>query len=206
MRHALLAATAAVVLLGSSSAQTPVLELTGVIEKAPPSPCDPRATHQVKCTDVLLFGSAGIDLSQWEGRAADLQFQVSSLAGCTVLEVTGIQAASSSTTVFSLLGYRLGSTVLITTLAPIGSVVGYVFAEAPGFVPVPLQGVGSYLLDPGSSLFWTTDLSIGVALRTLPIPSCPELVGVTARMQTFAFSVTPALGVRLLNSSCFTVR
>ena len=187
----------------AAAAQTPV-SLTGRIERAPSSPCNGAATHKLACTEILLR-SETVNLATWEGRMADLSGESEGSLTCPLINVSDAVAAPQSTSTFSLGGYRINSTVIFTTTAPVGSVVAYFFSSEPGFLP--LANFGTLQLNPLTNfIFWTLDISIGVALRTVRLPNDPCLVGQVALFQTAYVSVTPTFEVKLLNAACFSIQ
>jgi hypothetical protein len=187
--------------LGLCAAQLPVT-LTGRIDRAT-APCNAAATHKVGCTEVLLRSDT-VDLSAMEGTFRAITGVSEGAAPCVTVNVTEASDAAAFTTTFSLGGYRLGTNVTFTTLSPAGSVVFYFFADAPGFFP--LLTFGTLLLDPAANfLYFTNDISIGVAIRTVRIPTYPELVGRTILFQTAMVALVPP-DARMLNAHCFVVR
>ena len=75
----------------------------------------------------------------------------------------------------------------------------------PGFLP--LLDLGTLQLNPLTDFtYWTFDVSIGVALRTVRLPDDPGLVGLRVLFQTGFASITPSLQFKLLNAACFTIR
>ena len=94
--------------------------LTGRVEKAPAGACDPKATHRVACTDVLLKSTA-VDLKALEGKLMLLAGTFNANPACTTVTVTEAHNPTSTTTVFSLFGYRPGRTVTLTTKVPQGN-------------------------------------------------------------------------------------
>jgi len=197
----LLPSVALALLTSIAAAQVPV-SLTGRVERAG-SPCNPAATHVVGCTEILLRGD-GVDLATFEGRIADLTGTADATVGCVLVDVTAAVAAPQSTTTFSLGNYRIDTTVVFTTVAPVGSAVAYFFSCEPGFLP--LFDFGTLMLDPLTDfIYWGIDISLGVALRSVRIPNEPGLVGQRALFQTAYVSVTP-FAARLLNAGCFEIR
>ncbi len=187
----------------ATTAQTPV-SLTGRVERVPSNPCNGAATHKIACTEILLR-SATVDLTTWEGRMADLSGESEGTLTCPLINISDAVAAPQSTSTFSLGGFRINSTVIFTTTAPVGSVVAYFFSCEPGFLPI--ANFGTVQLNPLTNfIFWQLDVSIGVALRTVRIPNVPGLVGQVALFQTAFVSVTPTLEVKLLNAGCFTIQ
>lgn len=184
-------------------AQVPVT-LTGRIEVAPSGACDPSATHRVACTDILLRSST-VNLGTFAGRLVDLRASTVSTGACNLLEVTEIANAANATTTTSLGGYRLGSTVIFTTPAPVGALVPYFWSTSPGFLPV--GEFGSLQLNPLTNfLYWSTDISVTIAVRSVRIPNDPILVGQIALFQTGLVTVTPEISFKLLNAGCFEIR
>jgi hypothetical protein len=201
MRNLLRIASLAV-LASAALAQVPVT-LTGRVERAPASPCA-VATHRVACTEILLR-SKTLNLATLEGQMVDITGVSEGSATCAVVNVSGAVAAAQSTSTFSLGNYRINSTVIFTTTAPVGSFVAYFFSCEPGFLPV--VDFGTLQLNPLTDfMFWTFDVSIGVALRTVRLPNEPGLVGLHVLYQTAFASITPAIEVRLLNAGCFDIR
>lgn len=195
-------AAATLFLAFASPAQTLSASLTGMIEKAPSGPCNPKATHRVACSDVLLYSSK-VDLTQLEGKTQSISGALQVTPGCVAIEVETAQTAAQRTSTLALFGYRIGKTIVFTTTAPAGSLVAYFFGLGPGFVP--LGDLGSLLIDPLGAVYWTFDLSIGIAIRSATIPNDPNLVGTKILMQTTWLQVTPMLGGGLLNPTCFTI-
>ncbi|HLU39755.1 MAG TPA: hypothetical protein VK081_10235 [Planctomycetota bacterium] len=194
----------ALALASTAAAQLPVA-LTGKIERAGANPCHTSATHRVACTDIFLR-STTVDLSSLEGRTVDLRAVTTVTPGCAVLlDVTEAANAAYATSTLALGGYRRNATVVFTTTAPVGALVAYFFASQPGFLP--FLTFGTLQLDPTANfLYWTFDVSIGVALRTVRIPDEPALVGQVALFQTAFVSVAPELRFGLLNAGCFTIQ
>ena len=181
--------------------------LTARVEKAPTTKCHTAATHIVRCTKTELYGATGVDLSAFERRAALIKGNLKLKLGCPpAVEVTEIKSAPASTSDFSFGGYRLNSTIVFTTRAPIGSIVVYVFAADTSFLPIPIADAGTLFLEATSLIYWTAGPSIGVQISTLRIPNEPSLVGKTALYQTAYASVTNGVEFRLLNPGCMTVR
>lgn len=178
--------------------------LTGRVERAPATPCNAAATHKIACTDILLRSTV-LDLTALEGRMVDLTGTSEGSLPCPLVNVSAAVAAAQSTATFSLGGYRINSTVLFTTTAPAGAFVGYFFSSEPGFLP--LLDLGTLQLNPLTDFtYWTFDVSIGVALRTVRLPDDPGLVGLRVLFQTGFASITPSLQFKLLNAACFTIR
>jgi hypothetical protein len=176
--------------------------LTGTIQKVAGTPCNAKATHRVACTELLLYSSL-VDLTQLEGRQQTIEGTLRLSPGCTTIEVTAAEAPAQRTTALALFGFRIGRPVTFTTFAPAGSLVAYFFGTGPGFAP--LGQFGSLLLDPVGIVYWASDLSIGIALRTATIPNDPQLVGVDIWMQTAWLQLAPTLGGGMLNPTCFTI-
>lgn len=184
------------------AAQLPV-SLTGRVE-AVSNPCNPAATHVVGCTEILLRGD-GVDLGTFEGRVADLTGTSEGTATCPMVAVTAAVAAPASTSTISLGGYRLNSTVIFTTTAPVGAAVAYFFSCESGFLP--LLTFGTLELNPLTDfIYWGVDVSIGIALRSVRIPNEPGLIGQRALFQTAYVSVTPTVEAKLLNAGCFVIQ
>lgn len=200
--RALLRFLAVSVFVSAVSAQLPV-RLTGRVERAPATPCTP-ATHKVACTEILL-SSKVVSLAQFEGQMVDITGVSAGTATCPLVDVAAVTSAARSTSVFSLGGFRINSTVLFTTTIPAGSFVGYFFSCEPGFSPI--ADLGTLQLNPLTDfMFWTLDVSIGVALRSVRLPNDPNLVGLYVLFQTGYVSITPTLEFGLLNAGCFTIR
>lgn len=198
----ILAPLSILVLTSLVAAQLPVT-LTGRVDRVT-NPCNPAATHVVGCTEILLHSTA-VELSLWEGRLADLTGTSEGTAECPVVNVDGAVAAPQSTSTFSLGNYRINSNVVFTTTAPVGSAVAYFFSCEPGFLPV--LTFGTLQLNPLTDfLYWSLDISIGVALRTVRIPNEPGLIGQRALFQTAFVSITPTFEVKLLNAGCFVIQ
>jgi hypothetical protein len=203
MKHVLLAAALTCVVLPiPATAQLIPAALTARVVKAPPNPCDPAATHRVDCTQILLRSSS-VDLTQFENTIVDLTGTVFGL-GCTTIDVTTAAAAAVRTTQLAPFGTRLGRTIFITTTAPAGSLVLFLFDVGTTFLP--LGPFGTLLVSPLTSILIGPDISIGIALRTLPIPNDPNLIGLTVVYQTGYLSLTPQIDGRLLNLNCVTVQ
>ena len=179
------------------------VKLTGRVEKAGATPCNPKATHQVACSKVLLVGGK-VDLKGWEGRHADLRGTFSiDLKGCITVTVEEAVKAKVRTTTFALFGYRRGATVSVTTTAPTGAVVATFFGMKPGFLP--LGDYGTYLLDPLNSFPYYFTPSVVVALQLWKIPNDPALAGLDILFQTAWLQATPSLDGGFLNPSCFRI-
>lgn len=176
--------------------------LTGKIEKAPAGACNTAATHRVACTQVLLK-SATVDLDSFLNKVVDLEGGISLGIDCVTIDVATAEPAAAATNVIAFLGYRINQTIVYTTTAPAGAIVAYFFSADSGFLPLPF--VGTMLLDLPTTQFWTTDVSIGLAIRTMRIPNDPTLVGLKVWYQTGYLAIAPTLGIKLLNPGCFTV-
>lgn len=187
--------------LGAVEAQLPGVTLNGRVERVT-SGCDPAAGYRITCSDVQLKSST-VDLSQWVNRTVTLTGTPEVRVGCITVDVATIENAAARTTLLALGGYRIGTSVIITTTAPAGAVVAYVFGAENAFVP--LGQFGTYLMDPLTSVYWTFDLSIGLAVRNLPIPRDPALVGHRALFQVVYGAVTPTFELGILNPNCFTI-
>ena len=179
--------------------------MTGKVEAAPASPCNATATHRIACTDILLKSST-LDLAPYLNRVALLtgNVQIRLFPYCVTLDVTAVENATNRTTAISLSNYRINSNVIVSTFAPIGAAVPMLFAAGPGFVP--LGAWGTLMLDPATMFYWATDVSVGLTLRSIPIPNDPSLVNVQIIFQTGYATVTPAVEFGLLNPICFTIR
>jgi hypothetical protein len=177
--------------------------LTGRIVAAPASPCNASATHMVECTDVLLTSST-VDLGSLVGQTVDLQGNLVPALGCVTLDVTSAAPATARTRLTALQGTRLNRPIIVTTTAPAGSSVFYVFSGGSGFVP--LGPFGSLLVDFTTAQVRGPDISIGIALHTWTIPDDPTLVGVNIWIQTAMVAILPAPEGRLLNAICFTIQ
>lgn len=196
------AAACALLLSFAVPAQAVPVSLVGAIEKAPSSPCNAMATHRIACTDVLLY-STKVDLTQLEGKTQAIRGALQAQPGCVAIEVETAENAAQRTSTLALFGFRLGRPVVFTTTAPAGAVVSYFFGFGPGFVP--LGDFGSLLIDPIGAVYWTSDLSIGIAIRSVTIPNDPNLVGLEMFMQTTWLQITPTLGGGLINPTCFKI-
>jgi hypothetical protein len=182
------------------SAQLPAT-LTGKVEKAPAGACDAAATHQVTCTNVLLKSST-VDLTALVGKTVELKGTALFQGSCVTIDVQSAPTATEQTTALALFGYRLGRPIVFTTSAPLGALVFYLFGTGPGFLP--LGASGSYLMQLAGSVYWTFDISIGVAIRPVTVPSDPALVGINFLMQTAYVTISP-LSLGILNPLCWTV-
>jgi hypothetical protein len=174
-----------VALLASSAAAQFEATLTARIDRAPATRCNATATHVAGCTNVHLRGRVQLG---WN---------------CVTIDVADATPANERTTAVALFGYRLGMPVAFTTLAPVGALVPFFFGARPGFLP--LGALGTLLLDPFSTQYFTTDISIGATLRVLRIPNDPSLVGVQIYYQTAWAQVTPSLEGTFLNPGCFQI-
>ena len=195
--------SAALTLAAAGNAQALSTALSGRVIVAPAMACDPTATHAIECGDILLKSST-IDLTQFEGQNVDLTGDVDLLAPCTVFDVTEIDAGTNVLRASSFTNFRIGSTFLITSTEPIGSLVIRFFsgmADATALGPF-----GTYQLCLLDSVTWATDLSIGLSFKNISIPNDPTMVGMTPHFQQLVISLTNPLESRLTNSVCFTVR
>ena len=199
----LLLPAALVLLAAPAPAQQLPVKLTGLVEKVGANPCNPKATHRVECSSVLLVGGKA-DLKPWEGQYADLKgtFAVDP-QGCVTVTVDEAAKAAVKTTTFALFGYRRGATVTVTTTAPTGAVVATFFGLKPGFLP--LGDYGAYLLDPLNSFPYYFTPSVVVALQLWKIPDDPALAGLDILFQTAWLQVTPGIDGGFLNPSCFRI-
>jgi hypothetical protein len=191
-----------VALLASSAAAQFEATLTARIDRAPATRCNATATHVAGCTNVLLKSSA-VNLEENVGRVLHLRGRVQLGWNCVTIDVADATPANERTTAVALFGYRLGMPVAFTTLAPVGALVPFFFGARPGFLP--LGALGTLLLDPFSTQYFTTDISIGATLRVLRIPNDPSLVGVQIYYQTAWAQVTPSLEGTFLNPGCFQI-
>lgn len=198
----ILLAAASVLTVTALHAQIPAT-LTGRVERLTAAACDPTATHKVTCTDVLLKSSV-VDLTTVEGRVMVLSGDVALQIGCPTIDVATATAATEQTIQFSFGGFRIGRTVTITTLSPIGSLLVYLWAGGPGFLP--FGQFGSYLLDPAQTIFDQIVPSIGLTVRTETIPNDPSLVGAVIHYQTGYASIATGISFGMLNANCFTIR
>jgi hypothetical protein len=176
---------------------------TGRVERAPANPCNAAGTHRLACTEILLHSST-VNLAQFEGRMVDVTGTSEGTLLCPLVNVSEAVAAPQSTTTFSLGGYRLNSTVIWTTTAPAGAVVPYFFSFEPSFLPI--ANFGTLQLSLVGFVYWSMDVSIGVAVRTVRIPNEPGLIGVRMLFQTAFAAVLPELQFKLLNAGCFVIQ
>ncbi len=184
-------------------ASAQAVTLTGRVERVT-DPCNPTATHKVGCTDILLRSST-VNLAGFEGRMVDVVGTSAGVTTCPLVDVSEVVAAPQSTSTLALGGYRINTNVIFTTTAPAGALVLYFFSCEPAFLP--LFTFGTLQLNPLTEfLFWTTDISIGVALRNVRIPNEPGLVGVYTLYQTASVTLAPEFAVKMLNAGCFTIR
>lgn len=204
MKHAILSATLLCLLAPMALAQTSVrvmTNITGVVQRVGANPCDPTATHQIACSNVLLRSSV-VDLTSFEGRMTVVEGDAQDNGGCVTMAVECADAATQFTTLLAPFGFRPNQTVIFTTRAPVGSFVG-LFCGERGYLP--LLDLGVLLLDPLAGItFLGTDISIGITLRTIRIPNDMNLVGMEPVFQTFYLQLTP-LGGGLLNPTCFRI-
>lgn len=185
-----------------AAAQLPV-NLTGRVDRVT-DPCNSTATHKVGCTDILLRSDT-VNLAGLEGRMVDIVGASEGATNCPMVNVTEAVAAPMSTSTLALGGYRINTTVIFTTTAPVGSFVFYFFSCEPAFLPV--LTFGTLQLNPFTEfLYWTLDVSIGVAIRSVRIPNEPGLIGQLSLFQTAAVTLTPEFSAKLLNAGCFTIR
>ncbi len=196
--------TAVLALAAAVPAQLIPVTLSGKVVKAPASPCNSKATHAIECSDILLqTKSPTVDLSKFEGKVVDISGKLVIGLGCQSIDVESIENAAMQTSTVALFGTKLGKTVLMTTTAPLGTLVPIIFAPKPGFLP--LGPLGSYMLDFSTSVYISMDPSIGVAVHREVVPNNPSLIGAVIYYQTMALQVLPQLAVRILNPNCFTI-
>ena len=185
-----------------AAAQVPV-NLTGRVDRVT-NPCDSAATHKVGCTEILLRSDT-VNLAGLEGRMVDIVGNSVGAATCPMVDVTEAVAAPMSTSTLALGGYRINTNVIFTTTAPVGAFVLYFFSCEPSFLPV--LTFGTLQLNPLTDfMYWSLDISIGVALRNVRIPNEPGLIGQNTLFQTAAVTITPEFSARLLNAGCFVIR
>lgn len=198
LRHCLVVTLTAAL----AAAQLPV-NLTGRVERVT-DPCNSAATHKVGCTEILLRSDI-VNLAGLEGRTVDVVGTSVGAPTCPMVDVTEAVAAPMSTSTLALGGYRINTNVIFTTTAPVGAFVLYFFSCEPSFVPV--LTFGTLQLNPLTDfLYWSLDVSIGVALRSVRIPNEPGLIGQNTLFQTAAVTITPEFSAKLLNAGCFTIQ
>ena len=182
-------------------AQVPV-SLVGRVERQT-NGCNAAAGYRVSCSQTQLVSTA-VDLANYVNQTVQLD-GTADLANpkCPTVTVTAVAPPVASTRVTALLGYRLGSPLLFTTNVAAGGLVAYVFSTDSALVPIPM--FGTYQLDVLGSVFWTFDLSIGVAIRSVSIPRDTFLIGQRILFQTAYAVLTPELSAGLLNLNCFTI-
>lgn len=202
MIKSVLAALAAFLTLAALPAQLPIT-LKGTVERLPAAGCDPAATHQIRCSEVLLKSSV-VDLSALEGRTVDLTGDLVLQPGCLTVDVATAEAASNRTLQLAIFGTRLGRPVTFTTFSPPGSFLVYVWSAGPGFLP--LGPFGTLLLDLPSAIVVGTNVSVGIDIRTERIPNDPNLVGVDIHYQFAYASLLTGLEFGFLNPGCFTIQ
>lgn len=203
MRLKTLAAASALLLTASLSAQLST-SVTGEVQVAPAGACAPFATHALECSTLLLQSST-IDLSQFEGANRKLTGNLTfNGPGCPIMEVTMVETAGGSTSTFSLSNYRIGSNVLMTTFAPLGNTLATFLAFDPGFIP--LGNFGTLLISPLSASLYSIDLSIGINIKSIPIPNDPNLIGCSPVFQVLSVNLLSPLDSELYNPACFTIR
>lgn len=177
--------------------------VTGRVERVT-DPCNSAATHKMACTEILLRSDT-VNLTSFEGRMVDVVGTSVGATLCPMVDVTEAIAAPQSTTTLALGGYRINTNVVFTTSAPVGALVLYFFSCEPDFLPV--LTFGTLQLNPFTEfLYWTVDISIGVALRSVRIPNEPRLIGAYTLFQTASVTITPEFSAKLLNAGCFTIR
>lgn len=191
----------------SATAQT-TLTGTFIIEKLASAPrCSPKATHKVKCTDIHLFADTGVNIAQWEGRVADVEYRLE-VATCVTLRVTKIGAARYYLRISPYRGgqNRLGDRVDFRTRAPFLSIVPFVFASKAGFVP--LGPFGTLSSDPVTLLWIKNDVALlGSARNIITIPNDTSLVDVEIIQQSAYLSINSSGPTgALLNVDCFTIK
>ncbi len=189
-------------------AQFGKIQLSAKIEKLSKAPtCSPRATHKVGCTGIYLRAAKGVDLKSFENKVALLEGGLD-LALCPTLVVSKAQKARYTLKIspFFFGKFRLGERVSFRVTAPFLSIVPFVFAGKPGFLP--LGKYGSYELDLLSSFWFKTDVAVlGFTLNLLKIPKDPSLVGITILSQGMYIKTDgKTVEAKLLNADCFVIQ
>jgi hypothetical protein len=199
-------------LLGALPAPLPAqlgkVQLRAKIEKLTKAPtCSPRATHRVACTGIYLRAGKGIDLKTFEGKVAFLEGGLD-LAFCPTIVVSKAEKARYTLRIspFFFGNYRLGERVSFRVTAPFLSIVPFVFAGRPGFLP--LGTFGTYELDLLRSFWFKTDVAVlGFTFNLLKIPKDPSLVGMTILSQGMYLKTDgKTVDAQLLNADCFVIR
>jgi len=194
--------SAALILAVSITAQLQT-SVTGVVRAAPPAGCSTSATHVLQCSNLQLVSNV-VDLNQFVGSNRKLTgtLDLSNLS-CIVLEVTETEAAGGTTSTFSFQNYRIGSSLILTTLAPIGNTLATLLAFDEGFFP--LGSFGSVLLDPTTASLYSIDFSIGISIKNIPIPNDPNLIGCSPVFQVLSVDLLNPAASELYNPACFTI-
>jgi hypothetical protein len=179
---------------------------SGRLQPVAADACNPQATHQFQCGD-LLFVSSTLDLQAWVNHYVTLSGTPQLVLGCSQLsiDVDTIVDASSRLTTLSFNNYRVGSTMALTAQAPLGSVIVHLFTVESALLP--LGPIGTLFLNPLTTQQWTWDLGIGLPLpHFLSIPNDPTLVGLTPNFQALVIDPTNLAGIALSNDACFVIR
>ncbi len=179
------------------------ITLSGTVEAAPADPCNPNATHRLRCSEILLQSST-VDLAARQGRISNLTGRLIPALGCVTLEVTAAEDAAVRTTTTAIFGYRLGRPVLFTTFAPPGSTILYLFSGGTTFLP--LGPLGALMLDSQSLAFVGYRPTIGIDIYTETLPTDPAFVGVDIYHQFGYFSILNGLEGGLMNIGCFQIQ
>ena len=186
----------------TSPAFTQAITMVGRVERQTTG-CNPTASYKVSCSRTQLVSTA-VDLSAYVNQIVQIDGTADlTNPACPVVDVATVAATTATTRIIALRGSALGSPLIFTTTVPVGALVGYVFSTDSGLLP--LGTFGALQLDLPGSVFWTFDVSIGVAIRSVTIPRDSFLIGVDILFQTVAVTVTPTFGAQLLNLNCFTI-
>jgi hypothetical protein len=179
------------------------VDFRGRIVPLIPPICSSTVTHSVECTRLHLRSST-VNLAQFEGQVVVIRGTLQ-LLSCPIVDVDVVEAAAERTTIFSLSSYRLGSSIVWTTVAPIGSLVGLFISMNQGFLPI--STFGALAIDPVGMALIGIAPSVTVALHTVQVPNDPALLGFTFYTQAFSANLLGnPVTVSLLNPTCFKLR
>ncbi len=195
--------------LNAQSTQALSFQMTARIEKLAKAPVfAPKATHRARCTNVYLYGGKGVDLSKWVGKYVNLEGSPKLALG-VLLEVSKIETSRYYLEISQSAGgdFRLGEEVRFRTRTPWLSVVPWILAGKPSFLPV--QQYGALTLDPLGLIYIRNDIALlGSVTKRVKIPNDKALVGASIYQQGMYLSVSLNKTVtgRLLNNDCFKIQ
>lgn len=200
--------TLAFVLLAALAPATPAqFNFTGKVEKLTKAPsCLPTATHQIRCSEIYLVPDASVDLTKWEGKVTKMTGTVE-VATCPAFKVLTAASAGYKLAIKpsgSGANFRIGETVEWKTTGPFLSLMPFLMAAGPGFLP--LVNYGCFQIDLLTTLWLQTDVALFGSVRyLLPIPNDTNLIGLTIHGQGVYLVILPTLDVKVINSDCFTI-